>query len=158
MTTELVTKRRLEEEDVAHIRALEDTCNHAEGIRIKFNWSMMNTRDAGYQSDFCCYQEGQLIGYAPLDRFGSGFEVTAAVLPAFRRQGIFRLLFEAARQEAKRCQASELLLVSYPASPAGTAALAHLDVTYKNSEYHMEAQSATLPTLPVSQIDRKSVV
>lgn len=157
MTGEMMAKSSLEAEDVAQIKELEEVCNRAEGIRIKFNWSMMQTRDAAYQSDFCFYHEGRLVGYAPLDRFGSAFEVTAAVLPAFRRQGIFRLLFEAARQEAQRCQASELLLVSYPGSQAGTAALAHLEVIYKNSEYHMEAQATTLPVLTASALDLEEV-
>ena len=152
MNTGLVIRRRLEEEDLAQIKELEADCNRAEGIRIKFNWSMMQTRDATYDSDFCYYHQGQLVGYAPLDRFDASFEVTAAVLPAYRRQGIFRLLFEAARQEAIRNQAGELLLVAYPASPAGMATVARLDVLYTSSEYHMEAQAAALPALPKGQI------
>jgi ribosomal protein S18 acetylase RimI-like enzyme len=147
----------LEEDDVAQIRHLEDVCNRAEGIRIKFNWGMMRERDGAYISDFCYYREGQLVGYAPLDGFGGPFEVTAAVLPAYRRQGIFHTLFEAARKEAANCKARELLLVSYPASQAGTAAVERLGVTYRFSEYRMEAEATTIPPLPTGRLALEKV-
>jgi ribosomal protein S18 acetylase RimI-like enzyme len=150
--TGLVAKCGLDASDIAQVRALEEACCHTDGIDIKFNWSMMDNRESGQLSDFCYYQDGQLVGYMPLDAFGDQYEITAAVLPAYRRQGIFRLLFAAARQEAQRRKAAGLLLVNYRASAAGTAATGQLDVTYKFSEYCMVADVASIPPLPASRL------
>lgn len=155
--TRLIAKRRLNDEEFAQIKCLEETCNREEGISVKFNWGMMRERRADYRSDFCCYCDGQLVGYAPLDHFGGSYEVTAAVLPAYRRRGVLRLLWEAARREAERCHATELLLVCYPASPSGMAAVRRLDITYRSSEYHMKAQSAEMPPLPASALQLEDV-
>jgi ribosomal protein S18 acetylase RimI-like enzyme len=143
----VVAKRSLSETDVAQIAALEAACNQAEKIRLKFNWSMMRERPGDYASDFFFYEDGRLVGYAPLDGFGGVFEVTAAVLPAFRRRGIFRALFAAARQEAQLRRATGLLLVSYPASPSGSAMVQRLRLPYKSSEYRMEATVDMIPPL-----------
>ena len=155
--TGLVRKRGLEESDLAEIEALEEECNRAENIRIKFNWGMMRERDGSYGSDFCFYEQGRLVGYAPLDGFGGAFEVTAAVLPASRRQGVFRALFEAARHEARIREARELLLVSYPASEAGSAVVQRLALPYKNSEYRMEAAVDTIPPLAPNAVTLETV-
>ena len=156
-STGLVMKRGLDADDVAQIKHLEEVCNRAEGIGIKFNWGMMQERDGAYVSDFCYYRDGQLVGYAPLDSFGGPFEVTAAVLPAYRRQGIFRALFEAARQEAQHCKATELLLVSYPASAIGKAAVESLGLPYRFSEYRMEAEATSIPPLSANRIGLEAV-
>ncbi len=150
--TGLVRKRTLDEADKAQIKALEEICNRAENIALKFNWSMMHTRSGGYDSDFCFYEDGELVGYAPLDGFGGPFEVTVAVLPAYRKRGIFQALFAAARLEAQERQATKLLLVSYPGSADGTAVVRHLGLTYKSSEYSMEATPDTIPPLLESRL------
>jgi ribosomal protein S18 acetylase RimI-like enzyme len=155
--TGLLRKRTLEETDYVQIEALEEICNRAENIQIKFNWGMMRERNGSYQSDFCFYEQGRLVGYAPLDGFGGTFEVTAAVLPSFRNQGVFHALYSAACQEARDCQARELLLVSYPASPAGTAVVRRLGLPYKSSEYRMEASVETIPTLTANQVALETV-
>ena len=80
--SEMVRKRGLTDTDIEQIKALEEACDTAENVRVKFNWSMMRDRDGSYDSDFCFYSEGRLVGYAPLDGFGGPYEVTAAVLPA----------------------------------------------------------------------------
>lgn len=152
LQTGLIKRRRLTESEQEEIRVLQETCNQAEGLRIKFNWSLMRERLGIYESDFCYYEDGKLVGYAPLDGFGGPFEVTAAVLPTYRRRGTFHALFTAAIAEARRCQATELLLVSYPASPDGSAVVRHLGLPYKSSEYRMEAQSDTIPPLTESAL------
>ncbi|MCW3099277.1 MAG: family N-acetyltransferase [Chthonomonadaceae bacterium] len=153
----LVGKSVLDEADAIQIKAMQETCNRAENIRIKFNWSMMRERDGSYSSDFCFYENGQLVGYAPLDGFGTSFEVTAAVLPEYRNRGIFRNLYAAALKEARRCQAKELLLVSYPGSADGSAVVRHLGLPYKSSEYRMEATVETIPPLPESRLGLEPV-
>lgn len=151
--TGLVAKCGLEEDDLVQVRALEEACLQADGVRVKFNWEMMQRRTPGTLTDFCYYQEGRLVGYIPLDDFGGAFEMTAAVLPAYRRQGIFSRLFRAACEEAQRREADTLLLVGYRASESGNATVRHLDVPYKFSEYHMAANADVMPPLPSIQIE-----
>jgi ribosomal protein S18 acetylase RimI-like enzyme len=155
--TGLVAKCGLSVEDMAQLRALTEACNRADGIQVKFNWSMMENRSGDDPADLCYYHEGRLVGYMPLDDFGSQFEITAAVQPEYRRQGIFRMLFAAARQEAQRRQAPELLLVNYRASQSGSAAVQRLNVTYKFSEYCMEAEAAAMPPLPATTLELAAV-
>lgn len=153
----MVRKRGLTDTDAEQIKALEEACYAAENVRVKFNWSMMRDRDGSYDSDFCYYSEGRLVGYAPLDGFGGPYEVTAAVLPAYRGKGIFRALFDAAREEAQARKASEFLLVGYPGSPDGTAVVRQLGLSYKSSEYRMEADTATIPPFVESRLTLETV-
>jgi ribosomal protein S18 acetylase RimI-like enzyme len=148
----IVAKAGLSEADFVQVRHLEAICNQAEKINVKLNWELMRSRTTGAISDFCYFDQGQLVGYAPLDGFGDQYEVTALVYPAHRRQGIFRQLFAAARAEARQRRAGQLLLVNYRASTSGNATVVRLALPYHNSEYHMEAQADALPPLPASQI------
>ncbi|MFN8445440.1 MAG: GNAT family N-acetyltransferase [Caldilineaceae bacterium] len=142
----------LTDSDFAQIRDLESICNQSEKINVKLNWGLMKMREPDKPSDFCFYEQGQLVGYMPLDGFGDQFEITAIVHPAYRRQGIFKQLFAAAHQEAMRRNAARLLLVNYRNSQSGNATVRALGLPYYNSEYHMETSAAELTSLPASQI------
>lgn len=143
----------LTDADFAQIRDLESICNQTEKINVKLNWSLMKLREPDKPSDFCFYEQGQLVGYMPLDGFGDQFEITAIVHPAHRRQGIFKQLFAAARQEAIRRNAARLLVVNYRNSQSGNTTVRALGLPYYNSEYHMESSAADLTSLPASQIE-----
>lgn len=149
----LISQSDLSNTDFAQIRELETICNRAEGINVKLNWDMMKMREPGKVSDFCFYDQGQLVGYMPLDGFGDQFEITCIVHPDYRRRGIFKSLFAAARDEVRQRQAARLLLVNYRNSQSGNAAVKALGVPYYNSEYHMEVSASALPALPASQIN-----
>jgi ribosomal protein S18 acetylase RimI-like enzyme len=146
--TGLIAKHRLSDDDIAEIRTLAAACESADGIQVKLNWEQMRESDAASPRDFCGYVDGKIVGYAQIDGGGAEAELTGAILPAARRRGIFRRLFEAACTEAFRRGARRILLVSYPHCPAGTAAARRLGTTYGFSEYHMEAASADIPPLP----------
>lgn len=148
----LIKKHALTEADLAQIRVLAEVCNRTDGINLKLNWSLMQNRDPAQGGDFCYYDSRQLVGYVPLDGFGDQYEITGMVLPAYRRQGIFQRLFDAARQEARNRYTRTLLLVNYRASQSGNAVVKRLELPYSFSEYHMEVDAAHLPSLPPSQI------
>jgi len=133
------------DEVMAQIHVLSDICHEADSVDIKFNYSMIANRKSGDICDFCWIHEGKLVGYAPLDRFGKKGEITAAVHPAFRRQGIFTNLFTAATEQAKLQQCTELLLVSYRDSTSGAAAVRRLGLPHKISEYSMSVQVEDVP-------------
>lgn len=129
----------------------------ADGIALKIDWEFAAEGAAPFWSSFCCYAGEQLVGYALLEREGPELEVTAAVAPAFRRQGILTKLLEAAAIEARRRGARELLGVGYRASASGTAAVSALGLPYAFSEYSMEADAAALPVLETGQVTLEAV-
>ena len=151
-TAEVVRKRGITEADAAEIRALEEVCNQADGIRVKLNWGLVNNRDPEKVCDLCCYRDGQLIGYVPLDGFGDAYEITGVVRPDCRRQGVFKSLYEAAREEALKQKAKRTSAGELSGLESGNGVVKALGLTYKFSEYRMEADAATLPVLPVSQL------
>ena len=152
MNDGLVEKKGLSKTDLDGIDNLHTQCYRYDSFEVKLNWDMLQNRDPQAVSDFCFYQAGQLVGYAPLDNFGSKFEVTAEVLPSFRRQGIFRSLFGAALKGARESGARELLLVCYRAGEAGVQAAQTMGTRYKVSEYHMEMNiTEGSNELPLSQ-------
>jgi ribosomal protein S18 acetylase RimI-like enzyme len=148
----LVAKEGLDAEDVVQVQALADEVRRADSVGLKLNWETRNPHIPHQVSDFCYYNGGCLVGYAPLDGDGDELEVTAAVLPSHRQRGVFRLLLDAARQEAQRRVARRLLLVSYPASQSAAAAVRALSLRYVFSEYRMEAEAASLPLLDAGKV------
>lgn len=148
----LIAKPFLSSEDAVALRTLADICNRSDGIDIKLNWNMMADRDRSRFNDLCVYSDGSLIGYMPMDDFAGKFEITALVAPAYRRQGIFRLMFAAARRELQDRCAFELLLVNYRASESGCAVVKRLGLHYNSSEFCMVASAADIPAAPVSDL------
>ena len=150
--TGLMVKSKFDEEDIQAIKALEAIVNAADNIKVKFNWSMMHQRQPEAGSNFCYYVEGRLVGYMPLDGFGEIYEITAGVLPEYRRRGIFKQLCEAAQRQAKQLKATKLLLVNYRESQSGVAAVRAMQIPYDFSEYHMETEDPTLPSLMTKRL------
>ena len=148
----LVAKEGLDPGDVTQVRVLADEVRRVDSVGLKLNWQARNPHVPHQVSDFCYYDGGHLVGYVPLDGDGDELEVTAAVLPSHRRQGVFRLLLDAARREAQRRKARRLLLVGYPSSQSGTAAVQALGLRYVFSEYRMEADADGLPLLDPGQV------
>ncbi len=136
--------------DKTQVKALADAVRQADGADLKLDWNLMG--DAGQTGDFCGFVGGQLAGYAQIDSGGREVEFTAATFPEFRRQGVFRALLSAVRQEVLTRGAESLLLVSYRASQSGTAAAQALGLRYVSSEYRMEAEAASLPPLPLGSV------
>jgi ribosomal protein S18 acetylase RimI-like enzyme len=138
----------LNETQTTQLHVLAATCSEADGVDIKFNYSMIANRKSSDLSDFCWNHDGRLVGYVPLDRFGRKGEITAAVDPAHRRDGIFTTLYTAAVEQAKLQECTELLLVNYRESKSGNAVVRRLGLPYKVSEYCMTACSEGIVDLP----------
>ena len=152
MLNGLIARESLADAELAAVRALV-TQDEAHGGRgIKLNWGMMGRRQPGQANDFCWYDNGQLVGYAPLDSFGLSAEVTAIVHPAFRRRGIARALTAAAYREAQRRGCTELLLVNIRASTTGKAFAEALGHPLGLSEYHLEFAERAPPPVPANAL------
>jgi ribosomal protein S18 acetylase RimI-like enzyme len=148
-------KRGLTAADLLHLRELADAARNADGLELKLNRDLTAAEPwppSADPDDLCHYEDGHIVGYAPLDVEGDDLEITVIVAPAYRRRGIFRELLAMARREAHRRRAKSLLLVNYPASPSGIAAVQAMRLPYVFSEYRMEAESGTIPASPPGAI------
>lgn len=145
-----ILRREMSASDKAQVKALAEEVRQTDGADLKLDWdSMGDTSQAG---DFCCFQEDRLIGYAQIDGNVQETEVTAATFPMFRRQGVFRALLGAVKEEVAARGAESLLLVSYRASQSGAATMQALGLRYVSSEYRMEAEASALPSLTTGQV------
>lgn len=155
--TGLVGRCGLSPSDVAQVEALAEAVRRADGVGLKLNLPRQVVADPtgprapDQVSDLCYYEGGRLVGYAPLDG-ADELEVTAAVLPSHRWRGIFRLLMDSARREANVRGVDRLLLVSYPTSLSGVAAVKAVGLPYVSSEYRMEAEADGLPPLDAERV------
>jgi ribosomal protein S18 acetylase RimI-like enzyme len=109
---------------------------------------MLEKRSANEINDFLCYQAGILIGFLGLYLLGAQIEVTGMVHPDYRRRGIFREMFRAARQECLKKGFGGLLIVTEHASEAGIGFARQTGARYDFSEYRMRFAAKTVPDFP----------
>ncbi len=152
---EIVAKHSLDVQTLAQVQGLAAEVLRVDGVTLKIDWEAAAEGMPNLASSFCCYNGGALAGYGFLEGRGE-LEWTAAVAPAFRRQGIFKALLQAATDEARRCGATELLGIGYR-SESGQAAVQALKLPYVFSEYRMETALAEMLVLDAGQIQLQRV-
>ncbi|KMK75570.1 GNAT family N-acetyltransferase [Alkalihalobacillus pseudalcaliphilus] len=79
------------------IKALQKRCEQYENIKLKLNWEMLENRKNELKEDFFHYENGQLVGFIGIYRFGNKAELCGMVDPSYRRQGIFTKLYNVAK-------------------------------------------------------------
>lgn len=155
--SDILAKLSLGQHELAQVQALAEEVLRVDGAALKLDWEFAQEGVPGQANSFCCRVGEQIVGYALLEGSGAELEVTAAVMPAFRRQGILMALLGAVKEEAQRRGATELLLVSYRNSVSGTAATQALGLLYTSSEYRMEADADALPVLETGRVTLETV-
>ena len=148
--TGLKAQSGLNATELEAVKALSQVSKEFDGVAVKLNYSMLDTRKPEQITDFLYYQDGEIVGYMPLDCFGTKAEITAVVHPEYRRRGIFKELYSAAMACPVAASCSSILMVNYRNSEAGIAAVKSLGLAYESSEYNMQVSSAGVPELPVS--------
>jgi ribosomal protein S18 acetylase RimI-like enzyme len=134
----LLARRGLNAAEIGEIVHLAQLCNQHEGLDVKLIWTMLRDRPADQLNDFLYYSDGQLVGFLALFIFNArDAEVSGMVHPAYRQQGIFSRVFEAACEECRSRGLSSLLLIVERVSSAGQAFAAKRSATYDHSEYKM---------------------
>ncbi len=115
--------RQLSETQAAQARALRDLCNETDGLYLKVGISADFATRSAEPYAFLCALDDTLVGFCSLvGGDDPELELCGMVHPAYRRRGIGRALFRAARDSAKRRLAAiRVLLICEEASAAGRA-------------------------------------
>lgn len=123
---------------LAQIRQLENECNRFEGLKMRLNWLSLETRPVDQINDFLMVEGDRLVGYLALYAFNQKeVEVSAMTHPRRRRQGIFRQLLAAAKQELTTRHIPDFLFMCERASQTGAVCLQASGAHYDFSEYKM---------------------
>ena len=134
----IVTKKILSVADIAALQHLAEVCEDYEQIRLRISWGMLQTRPGDFPLDFLYYEDGKITGYLALDDRGvETKELFGMVHPAYRRRGIFRSLFQAAKEICRSRGVKRLVLTCERASPSGQAFVRSVDASYDFSEHEM---------------------
>jgi ribosomal protein S18 acetylase RimI-like enzyme len=134
----LLKKASLSEVDIAEIAQLIALCNEHDSLHMRIPLEELAHRSGNEIDDFLYYEQGQLVGYLYVDSWGKEEkEITGMVAPAFRRQGIFRQLFESTQEEFKPRKVETLILVSEESSHAGHAFAKAVKAHHDFSEHQM---------------------
>jgi ribosomal protein S18 acetylase RimI-like enzyme len=88
--------RGLSPPELQAIADLEGLVVGADGGRLKLEWGSLRSRDRDQVQDLLWWQDGQLLGFLGMYRFGSSTELTGMVAPAARRRGIATALLTTA--------------------------------------------------------------
>ena len=129
----------LKQTQLDDIERLETQCNQFEGLTMKLNWNTLRRRPKDQCNDFFYYVDGIAAGYLALYGFNTKeVEISAMTSPDFRRQGIFRKLLMAAREETRRRLIPDLLFICERASQSGMACAKAIGADYDFSEYKMD--------------------
>ncbi len=139
-------KQYLDENDCRKINELKEICTADEDIFLKLelgfklNMSQLSSERAFEAvNEFFCYSGNTLIGY--LGIFSSGretAELTGMVHPLHRRKGVFKRLYNLAKEECIRRNFRRLLLVCDNRSSSGLAFIEAVGAAYAFSEYEMK--------------------
>jgi ribosomal protein S18 acetylase RimI-like enzyme len=134
----IVAKKILSVDEIAAIQRLAEICESYEHTRLRISWGMLQTRPGDFPLDFLYYEDGKIAGYLALDDRGvETKELFGIVHPAYRRRGIFRSLFQAAKEICRSRGVKHLVLTCGRASPSGQAFVRSVGASYDFSEHEM---------------------
>lgn len=141
-------KETIDQDDYDLINNLKKTCIHLDEIELKLeldyklNLSSINYKNSNIQqiNEFMYFDGQKIIGYIGICNFGgpgSAIEVNGMVHPEYRRQGVFKRLWELVLAEWKRRNSPNILLLSDRKSDSGQKFIEGTRAEYKHSEYEM---------------------
>lgn len=134
------------------IKDLEEECCKYGELKMKLNWDMLTNRSTDEVNDLLYYDgSSKLIGFLGLydiEQKSKEIEIMGMVHPDYRRRGIFKELFNAAKQECIARGARRILLITERSSDAGTNSVKFTDAQYSSSEYRMKFDESNVPGFP----------
>ena len=143
--------RGLSDGELQDIRELEKACCEYDELKMKLNWDMLTNRSTDEANDLLYYDGSKLIGFLGLydiEQKSKEIEIMAMVHPNYRRRGILKKLFNAAKQECIARGARRILLITERSSDAGTNSVKFTEAKYSCSEYRMRFDESNVPGFP----------
>lgn len=141
-------KEYLDQDDYNAINKLQDICfeHDKTALKLELDYKLASAeemvRAIGNINEFMYFDEEILVGYIGICHFGGPhLEVNGMVHPDYRRQGIFKKLFQFVRDEWLRRGVGGMLLLSDRNSLPGQAFIKSTTASYKHSEYEMYLQN-----------------
>lgn len=124
---------------IDEVRIAEELCRQHDSHRGSISLDSSFNFRQDLKNVFLLYDHLKIVSvlsiFAPTRQEA---EVTAFTIPAFREKGCFKMLFEEAAAEIKRCGITEILFVCEPSSLSGQAVLKKLNARYDFTEYSMK--------------------
>ena len=135
---------------VDQLKQLEiESCNNGEiSLKLELDYKLRSRQQETENNEFLYYEGNQIVGYLGILSFGNTAEITGMVHPAFRRNGIFTELLEAASKEMESRKYSQILLLTDEKSISGRGFINSHGGLYINSEYEMTFTDNPLLNLP----------
>jgi ribosomal protein S18 acetylase RimI-like enzyme len=131
-------KWTLTDAELAEIQQLARICQEHEPLDLRLTWDALALRSGDKANELTYYRDDVLIGFFSMD--GLGFEEaegTGMVHPNYRRQGVFRALVAAAREECRQNKTESLLLLFDHRSDAAIAFANAIGAQHDFSEHNM---------------------
>ncbi len=134
----LIKRQELSAAELAQVEQLADICNSYENLDMRINWIKLRPRYFWGAHDYLYYEDGRLVGYLFLKRYGTTRrELMGMVHPEYRCRGIFTRLLTTAMQECKRQGVQRLVLTCEQSSQSGQAFITAIGARYDFSGYKM---------------------
>lgn len=108
-------------------------------LEYKLNIARKSEDHSNLVNEFLYYINDEVVSYIGISCFGGNVaELNGMTNPKYRRQGLFKKLFDLAMDECKRRNYDEVLLLSDDSSDSGNQFIKSNGGAYKCSEYSME--------------------
>jgi ribosomal protein S18 acetylase RimI-like enzyme len=124
--------------ELKNIKTLQEVCEKEGRLQLKLNFDMLESRSDKRKEDFFHYENEMLVGFLGSYYFGNKVEICGMVHPDYRRRGIFSKLFEEALEEAKKREASIILLNAPSESQSAKGFIKNIPCTLSMVEYQMK--------------------
>jgi ribosomal protein S18 acetylase RimI-like enzyme len=137
-------KQYLSEKEFQEIIQLEELCysHDKTNVKLELDFKLNMTRDFGLKelNEFLYYVNDCLVAYLGISSFGGSniAEINGITHPDFRRQGLFKKLFELAMEECQKRSFHKILLLSDGHSNSGVKFIKSVNGDYDFSEYRMK--------------------
>lgn len=128
----------MNKEKLTKIKGLQAICEADGDFQLKLNIEMLTNRSDDLVEDFFHYDGDVLVGFLGMYGFGKTLEICGMVHPDYRRQGIFKGLFNDMLKQAAGRNFQEILLNCPATSVSGSAFIKSLQSSYSFSEYQMK--------------------
>ena len=165
-------KQYITKKDYEEIKELETICTAKEKISLKlelyYRLNQSKSAELGMNkiNEFLYYIDGKLVSYLGISSFGANVaEINGMTHPKFRKNGLFRKLFQLAMEECHKREFDKILLLTDDKSGTGTAFIRKTSAEYDFSEYRMKAVNnlsssiaETITLRKASQADVKEII